>query len=186
MTIPEKRVAIIFSLTALSWMFRDLIQLIPFLNNLTDHVIAMISAITLFLVSDGSKDGKLMDWENAQKVPWNLLILFGGGLSLANAVASTGLAAWLGNGLEPFGVLGLIALIFAAVTLIVFLTELTSNIATTSVFLPVIAALAIGLGEDQTHSSIRIGCGRFNTDEEIEIAADEIYHAVESLEKIRI
>ena len=60
---------------------------------------------------------------------------FGGGLSLANAVASTGLAAWLGNGLEPFGVLGLIALIFAAVTLIVFLTELTSNIATTSVFL---------------------------------------------------
>ena len=148
MTIPEKRVAIIFSLTALSWMFRDLIQLIPFLNNLTDHVIAMISAITLFLVSDGSKDGKLMDWENAQKVPWNLLILFGGGLSLANAVASTGLAAWLGNGLEPFGVLGLIALIFAAVTLIVFLTELTSNIATTSVFLPVIAALAIGLGED--------------------------------------
>ena len=108
----------------------------------------MISAITLFLVSDGSKDGKLMDWENAQKVPWNLLILFGGGLSLANAVASTGLAAWLGNGLEPFGVLGLIALIFAAVTLIVFLTELTSNIATTSVFLPVIAALAIGLGED--------------------------------------
>ncbi len=148
MTIGEKRVAIIFAITAASWMFRDLLQLIPFLVNLTDHVIAMISAITLFLIPDGDKDGKLMDWETAQKVPWNLLILFGGGLSLANAVASTGLAAWLGNGLEPFGVLGLMALIFASVTLIVFLTELTSNIATTSVFLPVIAALAIGLGED--------------------------------------
>jgi len=148
MTTAEKRVAIIFAITAASWMFRDLLQLVPFLANLTDHVIAMISAITLFLIPDGNKDGKLMDWETAQKVPWNLLILFGGGLSLANAVASTGLAAWLGNGLEPFGVLGLMALIFASVTLIVFLTELTSNIATTSVFLPVIAALAIGLGED--------------------------------------
>ena len=148
MTVPEKRVAIIFTITALSWMLRDLLQLIPFLNNLTDHVIAMMSAICLFLISDGSKNGKLMDWDTAQKVPWNLLILFGGGLSLANAVASTGLAVWLGNGLEPFGALGLIVLIFASVTLIVFLTELTSNIATTSVFLPVIAALAIGLGED--------------------------------------
>jgi len=147
MSTAEKRVAVIFALTALSWMLRDVLQLIPYLKNLTDHVIAMIAAITLFLIPDGSKKGKLMDWETAQKVPWNLLILFGGGLSLANAVAKSGLAVWLGNGLEPFGAMGLIALVFAAVTLIIFLTELTSNIATTSVFLPVIAALAIGLGE---------------------------------------
>ncbi|MEC7735261.1 MAG: SLC13 family permease [Pseudomonadota bacterium] len=147
MSVAEKRVAIVFSITALSWMLRDLIQLIPFLENLTDHVIAMICAIFLFLIPDG-ENGKLMDWDTAQKVPWNLLILFGGGLSLANGVATTGLAAWLGNGLEPFGALGITVLIFASVTLIVFLTELTSNIATTSVFLPVIAALAIGLGEN--------------------------------------
>jgi len=57
---------------------------------------------------------------------------------------------------------------------------------TTQIVEPSHVLLAIGLGEDQTHSSIRVGCGRFNTDEEIEIAADEIYHAVESLEKIRI
>ena len=147
MSVAEKRVAIVFSITALSWMLRDLIQLIPFLENLTDHVIAMICAIFLFLIPDG-ENGKLMDWDTAQKVPWNLLILFGGGLSLANGVATTGLAAWLGNGLEPFGALGITVLLFASVTLIVFLTELTSNIATTSVFLPVIAALAIGLGEN--------------------------------------
>ena len=146
MSTAEKRVAVIFALTALSWMLRDVLQLIPYLKNLTDHVIAMIAAITLFLIPDGSKKGKLMDWETAQKVPWNLLILFGGGLSLANAVAKSGLAVWLGNGLEPFGAMGLIALVFAAVTLIIFLTELTSNTATTTALVPMFAAMAVGLG----------------------------------------
>ena len=90
---------------------------------------------------------KLMDWDTAKNVPWNLLILFGGGLSLANAVSFSGLSVWLGGNLEPLGAFGLIALVIASVGLIIFLTELTSNLATTSVFLPVIASMAIGLGE---------------------------------------
>ena len=82
-----------------------------------------------------------MDWENAQKVPWNLLILFGGGLSLANAVQTTGLAIWIGN-LLPEGI-SLVLLVVLTVTMILFLTELTSNLATTATFLPVVAAVAI-------------------------------------------
>ena len=147
MTIAEKRVLIVFSLTAASWITRDLIQNIPGLQNLTDHVIAIVASVALFLLPSGNKDDKLMDWETAKNVPWNLLILFGGGLSLANAVSYSGLSVWLGGNLEPLGSFGLIILVIASVGLIVFLTELTSNLATTSVFLPVIASMAIGLGE---------------------------------------
>ena len=147
-TIPEKRVLIIFCLTAFSWISREGLQNIPGLENLSDHVIAVIASVSLFLIPNGIKNEKLMDWDTAKNVPWNLLILFGGGLSLANAVSFSGLSVWLGGNLEPLGALGLIALVIASVGLIIFLTELTSNLATTSVFLPVIASMAIGLGEN--------------------------------------
>ena len=146
-TIPEKRVLIIFFLTAFSWISREGLQNIPGLENLSDHVIAVIASVSLFLIPNGIKGEKLMNWETAKNVPWNLLILFGGGLSLANAVSYSGLSIWLGGNLEPLGSLGLIILVLASVGLIIFLTELTSNLATTSVFLPVIASMAIGLGE---------------------------------------
>jgi len=147
MSVAEKRVLIVFGLTAFSWITRDLLQNIPGLQNLTDHVIAVVASVALFLLPSGNKDEKLMDWETAKNVPWNLLILFGGGLSLANAVSYSGLSVWLGGNLEPLGSFGLIILVIASVSLIVFLTELTSNLATTSVFLPVIASMAVGLGE---------------------------------------
>ena len=146
-SIPEKRVLIIFCLTAFSWISREGLQSLPGLGNLSDHVIAIIASVSLFLIPNGIKDEKLMDWETAKNVPWNLLILFGGGLSLANAVSYSGLSVWLGGNLEPLGSLGLVVLVIASVGLIIFLTELTSNLATTSVFLPVIASMAIGLGE---------------------------------------
>ena len=147
MSVAEKRVLIIFSLTAFSWITRDMLQNVPGLQNLTDHVIAMVASVALFLIPNGKNNEKLMDWETAKNVPWNLLILFGGGLSLANAVSYSGLSVWLGSNLEPLGSFGLIVLVIASVGLIIFLTELTSNLATTSVFLPVIASMAIGLGE---------------------------------------
>ncbi len=146
-TIPEKRVLIIFCLTAFSWISREGLQNIPGLQNLSDHIIAVIASVALFLIPNGIKGEKLMNWETAKNVPWNLLILFGGGLSLANAVSYSGLSVWLGGNLEPLGSLGIIILVIASVGLIIFLTELTSNLATTSVFLPVIASMAIGLGE---------------------------------------
>jgi sodium-dependent dicarboxylate transporter 2/3/5 len=81
-------------------------------------------------------------------LPWSVLILFGGGLTLAGAVNRTGLAEWLGNNLQAVGMLPLAIIVIAVTTLIVFLTELTSNIATTATFLPVIAAIAYKSGID--------------------------------------
>jgi sodium-dependent dicarboxylate transporter 2/3/5 len=141
---PEMKILIVFVLTALAWMFRTVLDDIPFLNGLSDSGIAMISALFLFLLPSGHKEkkGALLEWDDAQKnVPWGLLVLFGGGLSLANAVQSTGLAIWIGA-LIPQGI-SLVLIVILVVTLIIFLTELTSNMATTATFLPVVAAIAI-------------------------------------------
>ena len=141
---PEMKILIVFGFTAFAWMFRTVLDDIPFLNGLSDSGIAMISALFLFLLPSGHKEkkGALLEWDDAQKnVPWGLLVLFGGGLSLANAVQSTGLAIWMGN-LIPQGI-SLVLIVILVVTLIIFLTELTSNMATTATFLPVVAAIAI-------------------------------------------
>ena len=141
---PEVKVFFVFVATALAWMFRTVIDDIPGLTGLSDAGIAMISALFLFLLPSGheEKKGSLLQWQDAQEnVPWGLLVLFGGGLSLANAVQSTGLAIWIGN-LIPSGI-SIVLIVILVVTLIIFLTELTSNMATTATFLPVVAALAI-------------------------------------------
>jgi sodium-dependent dicarboxylate transporter 2/3/5 len=88
----------------------------------------------------------LMQWDKTSKLPWGLLILFGGGLSLAAQVSGTGLGIWIGQGLTVLKNVHPLVLIFAVATLIIFLTEMTSNVATTSTFLPVIGALAIAIG----------------------------------------
>ena len=141
---PELKVLIIFFITALAWMFRTVLDNFSFLNGLSDAGIAMVSALFLFLVPNGNKDkkGPLLEWKDAQEnVPWGLLVLFGGGLSLANAVQATGLAIWMGS-LIPQGV-SLALIVILVVALIIFLTELTSNMATTATFLPVVAAIAL-------------------------------------------
>jgi sodium-dependent dicarboxylate transporter 2/3/5 len=141
---PEVKVFFVFVATALAWMFRTVIDDIPGLTGLSDAGIAMISALLLFLLPSGheEKKGPLLEWQDAQEnVPWGLLVLFGGGLSLANAVQSTGLAIWIGN-LIPSDI-SIVLIVILVVTLIIFLTELTSNMATTATFLPVVAALAI-------------------------------------------
>jgi sodium-dependent dicarboxylate transporter 2/3/5 len=141
---PEVKVFIVFFATALAWMFRTVLDDVPGLTGLSDAGIAMISALFLFLLPSGheEKKGSLLEWQDAQEnVPWGLLVLFGGGLSLANAVQSTGLAIWIGN-LIPSGI-SIVLIVILVVTLIIFLTELTSNMATTATFLPVVAALAV-------------------------------------------
>ena len=141
---PELRVLVVFFLTALSWMLRTVLDNFSFLEGLSDAGIAMISALFLFLLPSGDKEkkGALLEWKDAQEnVPWGLLVLFGGGLSLANAVQATGLAVWMGS-LIPQGI-NLALIIILVVALIIFLTELTSNMATTATFLPVVAAIAI-------------------------------------------
>jgi sodium-dependent dicarboxylate transporter 2/3/5 len=149
MTVPEKRVAIVFVLMAATWVLRPLLVTLPGLSALDDSGIAMAGGIALFLIPSGEKsDPMLLRWTYAERLPWSVLILFGGGLTLASAVTRTGLAEWLGASLQTVGTLPLFALVIIAATMIIFLTELTSNIATTATFLPVVGAIAIESGFD--------------------------------------
>ncbi|MDX1509520.1 MAG: DASS family sodium-coupled anion symporter, partial [Woeseiaceae bacterium] len=149
MTTPEKRVGIVFLCMAVLWVARPLLVQIPGLAALDDSGIAMAGGIALFLVPSGDRaDPLLLRWQYAERLPWGVIILFGGGLSLAAAVNGTGLALWIGNSLEAVGNLPPVLVVMVAATLIIFLTELTSNIATTTTFLPVVAAIAVGAGMD--------------------------------------
>ena len=145
MSYEEKIVGIIFFVTALCWIFRKMINQIPTFAGLEDAVIAMIGGLSLFFFRSKDRKVSLLEWEDLEKkFPWGLIFLFGGGMALAYAVTTTGLAEWLAN-LIPLG-LGLFALLALLITLIVFLTELTSNIATTMTFIPIIYVISIKLG----------------------------------------
>ena len=147
MTIPEKRVAVIFIALILSWMFRKPVTGLLGITGVSDAGIVMTAALLLFVLPSGSASrGPLMTWEDAVRIPWGVLVLFGGGLSLAAAVSNTGLALWLGESLAPLNAFGLAALVIAAVTLVIFLTELTSNLATVATLLPVMGAIAVQAG----------------------------------------
>lgn len=148
-TVPEKRVAIVFISLALLWVFRPLLTKLDALSALDDSSIAMAGAIALFLIPSGDRrDPLLLRWQYAEQLPWGVLILFGGGLTLASAVSKTGLAAWLGDSLQAVGTLPLVFIVIITATMIIFLTELTSNVATTATFLPVVGAIAIEAGYD--------------------------------------
>jgi len=146
LSMDEKKISIIFGLTALAWMFRTILDNYEMFSGLTDAGIAIISAILLFMIPSSLNKGELLDWSQSDKLPWGLLILFGGGLSIAAQINSSGLGIWIGEGLSVLSTVPPIFLILAVATLIIFLTEVTSNVATTSTFLPVFGAVAIGIG----------------------------------------
>lgn len=147
MTTPEKRVAVIFVLVISSWMLRRPITELTGLTGISDAGIVMTAGVLLFMLPSGHPtQPQLMTWHDATRLPWGVLILFGGGLSLAAAVSNTGLALWLGESLAPLNAFGLAALVVASVALVIFLTELTSNLATTATLLPVMGAIAIQAG----------------------------------------
>jgi sodium-dependent dicarboxylate transporter 2/3/5 len=147
MTTPEKRVAVIFAAVIFSWMMRRPITEWFGLTGLSDSGIVMTAAVLLFMMPSGDRtQPQLMAWHDTGRLPWGVLILFGGGLSLAAAVSNSGLAFWLGESLAPLNAFGTAALVIAAVTLVIFLTELTSNLATTATLLPVVGAVALQAG----------------------------------------
>jgi sodium-dependent dicarboxylate transporter 2/3/5 len=153
MSVPEKRVGIVFLTMAMLWITRPLLARLTGIDALddsgADSSIAMAGAIALFLIPSGDKqDPLLLRWQYAERLPWSVIILFGGGLTLASAVYNTGLALWIGTSLEAVGTLPVAVVVVIAVTMIIFLTELTSNIATTTTFLPVVASIAVGAGFD--------------------------------------
>lgn len=144
MTGPEKRVALVFLLVAMGWIFNPVIRDATGLA-LTDTGIAIAGAIALFAIPANWRQRRfLLDWRTVRKVPFEVLILFGGGLSLAKAIDSSGLAAWIGNGLSVLHTMPLFILIFGVTLLVVLLTELMSNTATAAAFLPIAGSLALG------------------------------------------
>jgi sodium-dependent dicarboxylate transporter 2/3/5 len=142
MTYEEKSVLIVFSLTALMWIIRPLLENFIPKNHLSDTNIALIGALFLFVLPDRSGDKKLLDWATAVKLPWDVLLLFGGGFALADAFKSSGLSLWIGQQLQGFGSLPYALLLLLIIASINFLTEVTSNVATISMMLPIIIALA--------------------------------------------
>ena len=142
----ETKVLIIFSFAAGAWMFRTLLDNFIPLSGLTDAGIAIFAALSFFFIPSENNKTDLLTWEQANKLPWGLLVLFGGGLSLAASIGSSGLGGWIGQGLIVLENVPPIVLILAVATLIIFLTEITSNVATTSTFLPVVGAVAVALG----------------------------------------
>jgi solute carrier family 13 (sodium-dependent dicarboxylate transporter), member 2/3/5 len=143
----EVRTACVFGLVAAAWVFQPLLTFIP---GLSDPGVAMTGALALFIIPDGVAGSRerLMHWDGLKNLPWGLLLLFGGGLSLARAIEQTKLADWIGVGLSGLSALPTPLLLLLVIVLIVFLTEVTSNTATTASFLPVVTSLALALGEN--------------------------------------
>lgn len=161
MSYEEKVILGVFGAVAFSWMTRSFL-LNPFLPELTDTIIAIIGALVLFIIPTKNKQPRedidavleevddspatILDWETAVRIPWGVILLFGGGLSLANAFDQTGLANWIGTQIDLLAALPLFLLLLIIIALVNFLTEITSNVATVSMILPVLAALATTVG----------------------------------------
>lgn len=153
---PEMAVMCVFFCTAGMWVLREpitqwswLTGLIPAVRSLNDATIAMIGALLLFIIPADIKRGvSVLNWETAVRLPWGVLLLFGGGLSLALAVKTTGVDAWIGHHVGALAWMPLLALVLIVTAVVIFLTELTSNTATAATFLPVLSGVAIGIGGD--------------------------------------
>ena len=141
----ERIVGTITVAVALAWVTRPFLEdLIP---GLSDAGIAVAGAVLLFFVPVRWRPLEFgLAWRDADKLPWSILLLFGGGLSLADAIQRTGLAAWIGEAISRFEALPIVLLTLIVTTVVIFLTELTSNTATAATFLPVVASLAVGMG----------------------------------------
>lgn len=150
MSAGERWTALIFGMTALGWIFRKQIGfMFPDPKMVTDAAIAMVGALALFLIPINMKKNEfVMNWHWASKMPWGVLVLFGGGLAMAAGFKSTGLAEWIGSQVGLLENAPILVLIFAVTTLIIFLTELTSNTATSAMVMPILSAVAIGLGQN--------------------------------------
>ncbi len=140
----EKTVLAVFALTAICWIGRSFL-LEPFIPGIDDTIIAIAAGIILFTLPARGKE-RIIAWEDAVKIPWGIILLFGGGMALAASFETTGLAAWLGAQMTLLKGLPLFVLLLVVITIVNFFTEFTSNLATTAMLLPILAPIAIGLG----------------------------------------
>lgn len=147
----ERRVFMVFALTAFAWITRlgpfggwtEWLN-VPYTN---DAIVAFLSVVTLFLIPNG-EGGRLLDWETANKIPWGMLILFGAGIAIASAFINSGLSNQIGQALEQLSTWHLFLMIAFICLAVTFLTEVTSNTATTTLLMPILAAAAVGAATD--------------------------------------
>lgn len=140
-SFEEKSVLVVFMFTATAWIFRSLLEKI--IPGLDDTIIGMTGGILLFILPDKKRKRRLINWEEAVKLPWGIILLFGGGMALAKGFTVTGLAEWIAAQMTQMDGLTLILLVLVLVTIVNFLTEITSNLATTAMLLPVLAPMAL-------------------------------------------
>lgn len=144
---PEKRLLPVIAITFVLWMAQPLIVPLVPEGALTDGTIAVAAGLTLFLLPDGT-GRPMLTWPEADRAPWGVIMMFGGGLALAAGMSTSGLADWLGQVLLPLGSLPLIALALMVTALVILITEFASNVAAASAIVPVVASLSVALDVD--------------------------------------
>ena len=140
----EKAVLLIFIVFILGLLSKQFIS--EFIPQIDDTIIAISIAIFLFLIKSSDGENNLIEWSDGVKLPWGIILLFGGGLSIATAMKSSGLALWIGELAYNIDSLDLILIVLIIVMIVNFLTEITSNLATVSMLLPILASISISLG----------------------------------------
>ena len=158
MSRAERLVGIVFCGAALGWILRQPLAALTGLP-LDDTIVAIAAALVLFAVPVSRSAGTFaLDWEAARQVPWGVLLLFGGGLALAGGFSTTGLAEWIGNAVAGIRI-STVMLVLVVIAAIVYLTEITSNTASTATFLPILGAVAVGLGLEAAVLAIPVALG---------------------------
>ncbi|MCY8010022.1 DASS family sodium-coupled anion symporter [Bacillus haynesii] len=144
MSFEETMVLLVFGFAAFMWVTRTFLwdDKIP---GIDDTMIAIFAASLLFLIPSLNKGGRVLDWSVSKDLPWGILLLFGGGLALATGFKETGLAEWIGGRLTVLDGFNFVVIVVISATLVLFLTEITSNTATATMILPVLASLALAL-----------------------------------------
>jgi len=144
MSYEEKLILFVFMLTAFAWITRSFL-ITPYFPAIDDSIIAMLSCFALFVIPSKKKATPLLNWQDALHLPWGVLLLFGGGMAIAIGFEKSGLAVWIGQHLTVLQTVPLILLLLLLITAVNFLTEITSNLATTAMLLPILVSIAVGI-----------------------------------------
>jgi sodium-dependent dicarboxylate transporter 2/3/5 len=145
----EKYIIAIFLLTVMGWLFKKQINVLLGGNFLTDHITAMAGGLAMFIVPFELKsDTRILNWEDTRKLPWGILLLFGGGISLAASMQKVGIIDQIGLFVAEYGQINQLVLILLVSSIVLFMTELMSNVALVTIMIPVLIGVANGIGID--------------------------------------
>jgi solute carrier family 13 (sodium-dependent dicarboxylate transporter), member 2/3/5 len=146
-SVAEKRLVPLIAAVVAAWVMLPLLAMVLPEDSVTDGTVAIIGALLLFVIPDGTGRA-ILNWDEANRAPWGVIMMFGGGLALAAGISESGLAQWLGGALEPLGGVHPLVIALVVVALVVLITEFASNVATASGMIPVVGSLVLATGID--------------------------------------